>query len=65
MTFNFIEGYMNELYNSMIVILNAKENWITWSMLYEKLNENIHEPLDFMDFLIGLIKDLATHHVGK
>ncbi|TMW80977.1 hypothetical protein EJD97_013110 [Solanum chilense] len=41
------------------------ENWITWSIMYEKLNENIPEPLDFMEFLIGLIKDLATHHVEK
>ncbi|XP_015055151.1 kirola-like [Solanum pennellii] len=65
MTFNFIEGYMNELYNSMTVILTSKENWITWSIMYEKLDENIPEPLDFMEFLIGLIKDLATHHVGK
>lgn len=65
MTFNFIEGYMNELYNSMTLILTVKENWITWSMMYEKLNQNIPEPLDFMEFLIGLIKDLEAHHAGK
>lgn len=56
---------MNELYNSMTLILTTKENYITWSMMYEKLNENISDPLDFMEFSIGLIKDLASHHITK
>ncbi|KAK4729841.1 hypothetical protein R3W88_022829 [Solanum pinnatisectum] len=64
-TFNFNEGYMNELYKSMALTLTAEENFITWTLVYEKLNENTPEPLNFMEFLIGLIKDLETHHVGK
>ncbi|KAG5581294.1 hypothetical protein H5410_051921 [Solanum commersonii] len=64
-TYNFIEGDMNELYNSMTLTLTLKNNWITWTIMYEKLNENIPEPLDFMEFIIGLTKDIATHHVGK
>lgn len=56
---------MNELYNSMKLTLTVKENWLTWTIMYEKLNENIPEPLDFMEFIIGLTKDIATHHVGK
>ncbi|XP_006355259.1 kirola-like [Solanum tuberosum] len=64
-TFNFNEGFMNEIYKSMTLTLTAEENLITWTLVYEKLNENTPEPLDFMEFLVGLIKDLETHHVGK
>ncbi|XP_015084529.1 kirola-like [Solanum pennellii] len=66
-TFNFKEGYMNELYKSMTLTLTliAEKNFITWTLVYEKLNENTPEPLDFIEFLIYLIKDLETHHVGK
>lgn len=58
---------MNELYNSMKLTLTliAEKNFITWTLVYEKLNENTPEPLDFIEFLIYLIKDLETHHVGK
>ncbi|CAN4076230.1 unnamed protein product [Withania somnifera] len=65
MTFNFVEGYMNELFKSITVTLTAKENWITWTIEYEKLNETIPDPLDLMEFVIGVIKDLEPYHVGK
>ncbi|XP_059291501.1 kirola-like [Lycium ferocissimum] len=64
-TFNFVEGYMNELYKSMTVTLTADGNWMTWTIVYEKLNENIPEPIDLLELTIGLLKDLEPHHVGK
>ncbi|XP_009612232.1 kirola-like [Nicotiana tomentosiformis] len=64
-TFNFLEGYMNELYKSMTATLTAEGNWMTWTLVYEKLNENIPEPLDLLELAICLLKDLEPHHVGK
>ncbi|XP_060202231.1 kirola-like [Lycium barbarum] len=64
-TFNFVEGDLTQLYKSMAATLSAEGNWMTWTIVYEKLNENIPEPIDVLEFCIGFLKDLEPHHVGK
>ncbi|XP_015167798.1 MLP-like protein 43 [Solanum tuberosum] len=63
--FTIHEGQLGKTNSVVTWNYILEEKMITWTLAYEKLNENTPEPLDFMEFLIGLIKDVETHHVRK
>ncbi|XP_059655382.1 kirola-like [Cornus florida] len=68
-TFKVIEGDLTELYKSFIFIVHVdamgESNLVTWTLEYEKLNENVPDPTTIMDFLVIMTKDIETYHLQK
>ncbi|XP_049348915.1 kirola-like [Solanum verrucosum] len=60
-TWNAIEGNLLDLYNSFNVITSFEHQWITYALVYEKKTEDTPEPIAFLDFFIGVIKDIEGH----
>ena len=67
MTFTAIEGDLLEHYTSFKLIVhvdaNGEDNLVTWTLEYEKLNEEVAEPQSLMDFCLLITKDIETHHL--
>ncbi|XP_047308267.1 kirola-like [Impatiens glandulifera] len=68
-TFNVIEGDLLELYKICIftvhVDTDGENNLVTWTVEYEKLNEDVEDPTSMLDFCIVLTKDIETHHLNN
>ena len=66
-TFKVIDGDLLQLYKSFVATVHVDtvgdNNLVTWTFNYEKLNENIEDPISLMDFCIELTKHIETHHL--
>ena len=66
-TFKVIEGDLMEQYKSLKLIVHVdtkgEDNLVTWTLDYEKLNEEVAEPHTLMDFCLHVTKDIETHHL--
>jgi len=64
-TFNVIEGDLMGAYKSFKAIVQATPKGhgsvVRWTMIYEKLSENIPAPTAFVDFAVDLTKDINAH----
>ncbi|KAL2545886.1 MLP-like protein [Forsythia ovata] len=67
LTFNEIGGDLMELHKvfkiSFHVETNGDIDLVSWTIEYEKLNDEVDEPLTFLGFLIKLSKDIESHHL--
>ncbi|KAL3369995.1 hypothetical protein AABB24_007161, partial [Solanum stoloniferum] len=63
-TWKAIEGHLLELYNSFNVITSC-EHWTTIALVYEKKTEDTPKPLAFLDYFVGLTKDVEGHLLKK
>jgi len=65
--FKMLEGDLMELYKNFVITLHVEtkggNDLVTWTFDYEKLNPNVEEPTETMDFLVGLVKDIEAHHL--
>ncbi|XP_047309677.1 kirola-like [Impatiens glandulifera] len=68
-TFNVIEGDLLELYKIFIftvhVDTHGENNLVTWTVEYEKLNEDVEDPTLMLDICIAVTKDIETHHLNN
>ncbi|CAI9785475.1 unnamed protein product [Fraxinus pennsylvanica] len=66
-TFKIIEGDPMELYKafkaSFHVETNGDVDLVTWTFEYEKLNDDIEDPLSLLGVFIKLTKDIESHHL--
>ncbi|KAM7463441.1 hypothetical protein LguiA_031562 [Lonicera macranthoides] len=66
-TYKQFEGDLMELYKSFLISIhvdtNGEDNLVTWTLDYEKLNENIPYPTTLMDYFVQVTKDIETHHL--
>ncbi|KAL2545902.1 MLP-like protein [Forsythia ovata] len=66
-TFNVIEGDLTELYTvfkiGFHVETNGDTDLVLWTLEYEKLNDEVDEPLTLLGVLIKLSKDIESHHL--
>ncbi|CAA3014382.1 kirola-like [Olea europaea subsp. europaea] len=66
-TFKIIEGDLMELYKafkaSFHVETNGDVDLVTWTFEYEKLNDDIEDPLSLLGVSIKLTKDIESHHL--
>ncbi|XP_019160363.1 PREDICTED: kirola-like [Ipomoea nil] len=55
-----------EYYKSFIITYqvdtNSDGNFVSWSIEYEKLKEEIPEPLTYLELLLNITKDIDNHH---
>ncbi|KAL9148791.1 hypothetical protein ABFS82_12G066500 [Erythranthe guttata] len=66
-TFNIVEGDLMELYKTfkatVHVDTDGEDNLVTWTFVYEKLNEDVPDPHTLMEFCVKLTKDIESHHL--
>ncbi|GAA0183591.1 hypothetical protein Leryth_025049 [Lithospermum erythrorhizon] len=66
-TLTLIEGDMLQDFKSVIVKIQVKKQGenklVTWTIEYEKLNEDIEDPLTLIQYFADLTKDIEAHHV--
>ncbi|KAL3830782.1 hypothetical protein ACJIZ3_019584 [Penstemon smallii] len=66
-TFKVVEGDLMELYKAIKLTVhvdtNGDDNIVTWTIEYEKLNEDIPDPNTLIQFCINLTKDIENHHL--
>ncbi|XP_011043108.1 PREDICTED: MLP-like protein 31 [Populus euphratica] len=64
-TFKVIEGDLMEAYKSFKVIVQATPKGhgsvVHWTLIFEKLNENIPAPTAFLDKTVDFTKDINAH----
>jgi hypothetical protein len=60
-----IEGDLKEAYKSFKVIVQATPKGhgsvVHWTLIFEKLNENIPAPTAFLDNAVDFTKDINAH----
>ncbi|XP_073023425.1 MLP-like protein 28 [Primulina eburnea] len=65
-TFKVIEGDLMEFYKSFKVILHVETSGntdlVTWTLEYEKMNEDIEEPFPSLQLLVNTVKDIDSYH---
>ncbi|KAL0424629.1 UNVERIFIED_CONTAM: Kirola [Sesamum radiatum] len=66
-TFKVIEGDLMELYKTIKLTVHVDttgdDNLVTWTIEYEKLNEDVPDPNTLMEFCLHVTKDIERHHV--
>ncbi|KAI3499011.1 hypothetical protein L1887_34803 [Cichorium endivia] len=64
-----IGGELMDAYKTFLVTIHVetkgKENLVTWTFHYEKLNENIEDPNTLMDLCISVTKDIENFHLAN
>ncbi|EYU31821.1 hypothetical protein ABFS82_12G066800 [Erythranthe guttata] len=67
-TFKVTEGDMMELYKAFKLTVHVdttgEDNVVTWTLEYEKLNEDVSEPHTLMDLCVNMTKDIESHHLS-
>ncbi|KAK1380608.1 Kirola [Heracleum sosnowskyi] len=65
-TFRVIEGDLLETYKNFKAVCHVdkegEDSLVTWTFEYEKLHENVDDPHTLMDFIVGVTKDIESHH---
>ncbi|KAL2518767.1 MLP-like protein [Abeliophyllum distichum] len=66
-TFKLIEGDLKELLKAFKVSFHVETHGdidlVTWTLEYEKLNNDVEDPLTLLGFCIKLGKDIESHHL--
>ncbi|XP_017220979.1 kirola-like [Daucus carota subsp. sativus] len=69
-TFKVIEGDLLRLSFKIFVITvhvdtSGEDNFVTWSLDYEKVDESVKDPTDYLDLVLRITKDIEAHHLSK
>ncbi|KAF5939986.1 hypothetical protein HYC85_021153 [Camellia sinensis] len=66
-TYKVIEGDLLQEYKTFAFILKVEpkgqNNLVTWTLEYEKLNEQIDDPNSLMDTVMTVSQDIETYHL--
>ncbi|MCD9643688.1 hypothetical protein HAX54_031343, partial [Datura stramonium] len=60
-----IEGDLLKLYNSFTIVISCEQQWITWTIEYEKKTEDTPEPLIQLGLILDMTKDIEDHLFKK
>nr|GLL32914.1 UPF0503 protein At3g09070, chloroplastic-like [Ipomoea trifida] len=64
--YRIVKGDILNSYKSFIVTCevetNGDDKFVTWTVVYEKLKEEIPEPLSYMEYFFTVTKELDDHH---
>ncbi|CAL5418807.1 unnamed protein product [Camellia sinensis] len=68
-TYKVSEGDLLQDYKTFTFILKVEpkgqNNLVTWTLEYEKLNEQIDDPNSMMDTVMAVCKDIETYHLKE
>ncbi|CAI9785473.1 unnamed protein product [Fraxinus pennsylvanica] len=66
-TFKLIEGDLLKVLKAIKVSFHVETDGdidlITWTLEYEKLNDDVEDPITLLGFGIKLAKDIESHHL--
>ncbi|CAI9785470.1 unnamed protein product [Fraxinus pennsylvanica] len=66
-TFKLIEGDLLKVLKAFKVSFHVETDGdidlITWTLEYEKLNDDVEDPITLLGFCIKLAKDIESHHL--
>ncbi|KAH0726233.1 hypothetical protein KY285_001938 [Solanum tuberosum] len=67
LTFKEFEGDIVDIYDNFKSTLHIETkgeiDLISWTIEYERPNENVPELVNFLDFIVGMTKAVDDHHV--
>ncbi|PWA55802.1 hypothetical protein CTI12_AA395780 [Artemisia annua] len=62
-----LEGEIMQIYKRIAANVRADQNGgnclVTWTVEYEKINEDVPDPDSIIDIAYNLTKDIETHHL--
>ncbi|KAK1380782.1 MLP-like protein 34-like [Heracleum sosnowskyi] len=68
-TYKVIEGELLKSFKIFLINVHVDtsgvDNLVTWSFDYEKVDESIKDPTEYLDFVLRINKDIETHHLPK
>ncbi|KAK1380584.1 MLP-like protein 34-like [Heracleum sosnowskyi] len=68
-TYKVIEGELLKSFKIFVINVHVDtsgvDNLVTWSFDYEKVDESIKDPTEYLDFVLRINKDIETHHLPK
>lgn len=59
--FEAVEGHVLEVYNKYKLIFDVNDGLVKLRVEYEKRNQTDEAPNNYLNFLVGLVKDLDAH----
>lgn len=66
-TFKVIEGNVLEIYKNFKLTCHVDtegvDHLVTWTFEYEKMHEDVEDPHTLMDVIVGITKDIESHHL--
>ncbi|XP_011084196.1 kirola-like [Sesamum indicum] len=66
-TLKVIEGHLMDYFKSFKIGIHVDTkgeiHLVTWVLEYEKLHEDVEDPVSFLSLLIKVTKDVETHHL--
>ncbi|XP_019160143.1 PREDICTED: kirola-like [Ipomoea nil] len=67
--FRVVKGDILESYKSFSLTCqvhsNDDDHFVTWTLEYEKLSEEIPEPLSYLQTILDITKEMEDHHAKK
>ena len=68
-TFKVVGGDLLESFKifdiTVHVDTSGEDNLVTWSFDYEKLDESVKDPTQYLDLVLSMTRDIETHHLPK
>ncbi|KAK1380788.1 Kirola like [Heracleum sosnowskyi] len=68
-TYKVIEGELLKSFKIFVINVHVDtsgvDNLVTWSLDYEKVDESIKDPTEYLDLVLRINKDIETHHLPK
>lgn len=66
-TFKVIEGNVLEIFKNFKLTCHVdtegEDHVVTWTFEYEKMHEDVEDPHTLMDVIVGITKDIESHHL--
>lgn len=67
-SWKMLEGDLCELYKDMVITAHVETkngvDFVTWTVEYELIAPENPHPMSFLNFVIGLAKDIESHIFG-
>ena len=67
--FKVVEGELLESFKifefTVHVDTSGVDNLVTWTIDYEKVDESVKDPTQYLDLALNITKDIETHHLPK
>ncbi|XP_051144165.1 MLP-like protein 34 [Andrographis paniculata] len=64
--FNVAEGEILEKYKEFVSAIHVDtkgdDHVVTWTLQYEKVREDVPDPISYLELAINIIKDIEAHH---
>lgn len=68
-TYKVVGGDLLETLKTCLITVHVdtsgEDNLVTWTFDYDKLDENVKDPTEYIDLVLSITKDIENHHLPK